>query len=243
MSCSTFALPMKFQFGKLSSVIGWKHLLLHYTWLAAVWTTFGLKLGLWTSLLLEEGLTVNTLMSLASIFPCMCAGTLGIGNIFKVRETVQLANSWKDILACLEIPKGRPVSVFEDFTLSLKIIGVAFTVGLAVMGMLVLNFIFPGIPVASHNILLRFGIGYSMNKFVLQVLCVPLELLLQMQPIICAGFGAAVLAVGIDVLKIYFEQLRLVRVSSFFLDFNGCSYNFTGSFGSITTWGFIGRCR
>ena len=208
ISCSTYALPMEFYFGKLSLTTSWKHLLLHYTLLAAAWTTFGLKVVICTSLLFEEGLMAHTLMSLVSLVPCMCAGTLGIGNIFKVRETVQLVNSWKVILDCLEEPKGRPVSGYEDLKLSLKIIAVAFTAVLGIMGMIVTVFIFPDLPVASHNIFLRFGIGCSINKRVLQVLCVPLELLLLMQPTICAAFGAAVLVIGIDVLKVYYEQLR-----------------------------------
>ena len=75
-------------------------------------------------------------------------------------------------------------------------------------GLIPLNFIYACLPVALHNFLLRLGIGFYINQLVLQTLCVPFEFLLHVQPMASAGMGAAVLVIGIDVLKFYFEQLR-----------------------------------
>ena len=132
----------------------------------------------------------------------------GIGNIFKVKETVQLANSWNGLLESIKEPKGRVVSGFDDPTLSLKVIGVVCTVAIGLIGMITMGFIFPDLPIASHNILLRIGIGCSMTRFFLQVACVPFDLLLQMQPTLSSGFGITILVIGIDVLKVYNELLR-----------------------------------
>ena len=199
---------MEFKSGKLSVATSWKHLLVHYTWLAAVWIFGGLKAVITFSLLLEDGLTIYTLMSIGLLVPCMCAGTVGIGNIFMVKETVQLINSWPGTMECLKEPKRRAVSQFEDLTLSIKIIGIAYTLAFGLPFVVFMTFIFPGLPTTSHNILLRFGFGHFMPKIILQVCCIPLEFLLQMQPLLSCGIGATVLVIGIDVLKVYHEQLR-----------------------------------
>ena len=206
--CYTCALPMEFHSGKLSSDSGWKHLFIHYTWFAIVWASTGLRTVPWLLFLLEEGMSVNTLLSIALFLPCMCAGSFGIGNILMVKEIVQIVNSWKSLMACLEERKKRNVSAYEDVTLSMKIIGVAGTLTVGAPAILAITFLFPDLPSSLHNILLKFGWGYSMPKIILQICCIPAELLLLYQPMLSAGFAAAVLVVGIDVLKVYHEQLR-----------------------------------
>ena len=208
VSCSTYGLPMEFNSGKLSMATSWKHLLVHYTWLAAVWTFAGLKAAITFTLLLEDGLTIHTLMSIGLLLPCMCAGTIGIGNVFMVKETVQLVNSWPGAMECLKEPKRRPVSEFEDLTLSIKVIGITCTLAFCLPFIVTMTFLFPNLPVSFHNVLLNCGFGNSVPKIILQVCCIPLEFLLQLQPLLSSGIGAAVLVIGIDALKVYHEQLR-----------------------------------
>ena len=208
ISCSTYCLPMEFHGGKLSMLTNWQSLFLHYTWFAAVWTFAVLKTTIWFPLLLEHGLTVNTLISLYLLMPCMCSIAFGSGTFFKARETIQLVNVWKVTLESLEERKGRALSGFEDPALAYKVIGITFTGGFSLLGLLGANFIFSDLPVAVHNILPRFGIGCSTNQFLLQIFCLPLECVLQMQPILSAAFGAAVAVTGIDMLKVYYEELR-----------------------------------
>ena len=208
ISCFTCGLPMEYQAGELLMTSNWKRLGIHYAWLASAWVFAGVKLAILIPLLVEDALTVNTFMNLVLLFPCMCAGTFGIGTIFKVTETVQLVNSWNSTLECLEEPKGRLVSGFEDPALSVKVVGVACTMVIGLPCVIVLNFIFPDLPIGLHNILLSFGIGNSMPRWMLQTCCVPLECVFQMLPILNAGLGTCVLVIGIDTLKVYYEQLR-----------------------------------
>ena len=206
--CYTCALPMEYHSGELSSNPGWKHLFIHYTWFASVWAFTGLRTVVWLPLLVEEGMSVNTLLSIALLLPCMCAGSFGIANVLMVKKTVQLFNSWKHTLGCLQNQKRRIVSEYEDLTLSMKIIGVAGAVAVAGPSFLAVTFLFPHLPTCLHNILLRFGLGHSMPKIILQVCCIPAELILVIQPLLSAGFGATILIIGIDLLNVYHEQLR-----------------------------------
>ena len=199
---------MGFHCGRLSSDPGWKHLFIHYTWFAAVCTITGLKTFILLSLLMEEGFTVHCIMSYAHLFPCMCAASFGIGNVLKAKEAVQLVNSWKGTLTCLQEPKGRVVSEYEDLTLSLKVIGVTCTIVAGGPFLVSLSFMFPNLPVSLHNLLPRFGVGCSVPQIALQICFIPAELLFIMQPLLSTGFGVAVLMIGIDVLKVYYEQLR-----------------------------------
>ena len=208
ISCSICSLPMEYHDGELFQTCNWKRLCIHYTWLAAVWAFTGIKMVILIPLLFEDGLTVNNLMSIGLLFPSMCAGTFGIGTVFKPKETVQLVNTCKCTLECLEEPKGRPVSEYEDLALSFKVVGVACTVVVGLPIMVAFNFLFPNAPVGLHNIILSFDVGHSMPRWMFQICCVPLECLLQMQSILTAGLGTAVLVIGIDVLKVYYEQLR-----------------------------------
>ena len=114
---------MQFHYGELVLTSNWKPLCIHYTWQAAVWAFAGIKTVILIPLLLEDALTVNMLMNLVLLFPCMCAGTFGLGTVFKVKETVQLVNSWVSTLECLKEPKGRLALGLEDPALSFKVVG------------------------------------------------------------------------------------------------------------------------
>ena len=207
LSCLTCAQPMEYHSGELFPTSNWKRLCIYYIWQAAVWVFAGIKTVIVIPLLFSDALTVYTLMNIALLFPCMCAGTFGIALVFKPKETVQLVNSWKSTMECLEEPKGRLVSEYEDLALSFKVVGAGYTVVIGLPSILALNFIFPELQLGLHNILLSFGIGHSMPPWMLQTCCLPLEGLLQMLPILNAGLGTCILVIGIDVMKVYYEQL------------------------------------
>ena len=208
VSCSTYALPMEFYSGKLSIATSWKHLLIHYVWLVVVWTFIGIRTVIWVSLLLKDGLTTETLMSFTLLYSCLFCEAVGIGALTKVTETAQLVNSRKSLLGCLDVHKGRVTSEFEDLALSVKVIGIVYTMAISLPFLLAMNFIFPALPINLHQMLLSLGFGHSVPKIILQICCVPLEALLLIQPNLSAGFSIAVLLIGIDVLKFYNVQLR-----------------------------------
>ena len=100
------------------------------------------------------------------------------------------------------------MSVYEDVGLSYRVIATVQTVAVGLVGLTGGNFVYTDLPVALHNIILRFEVGYSINKTLLQTFCVPIEFMLQMQPVMVAGMGVGILCVSIDVLKTYCECLR-----------------------------------
>ena len=88
VSCTTHSLPMEYRDGKLFMSTSWKHLVTHYTWFAAASTFGALKTMIFASVLLEEGLTVKTLMSFALVSPFFFGLFLGSSIILKPSETL-----------------------------------------------------------------------------------------------------------------------------------------------------------
>ena len=108
---------------------------------------FALRIVVVIHVLLQNGLTLETLVPIVMIIPYVCAATLGAGNVFKRTETVQLMNSGRSTLECLQKATGRHLSGFGDMSLSLKIIGVSFIAVLFSVMPPVLPFLFPDLPI------------------------------------------------------------------------------------------------
>ena len=211
LSCCNLAIiPLKYKNGQLVDTCNWKRCIIHYAGLAITVVILVTRALLVASYVHQHGLTAETLMMTVMLAPYLCSATLGAGTVFMCTETLQLVNSRKYTLRCLQRASGRYLSGFEDVGLSLKVIGAGCGAIFGPVILSVLPFVYPNLPLGVRNVILGFRFSNSVHPLIFHIVCTAVDFFLILVPTLSAAFGAAVLIVGIDVLKLYYELIRYV---------------------------------
>ena len=161
-------------------------------------------------LLFESGLTIDTILGHVLAFPSLGAFTLGVGNVFRATETVQLLNALKYIAANMTESTGRQFSAFQYLPVSLKLAGACLSAGLGPPVLFLFGVLLPTIPTSMHNAqFLKYLVGQSeWNLLALQVALTPIELFLHVYCVISMILGGCTFIVSIGTLTAYSEGMR-----------------------------------
>ena len=162
-------------------------------------------------LLLFEELKIETFMCISLCLIYLVAFMIGLGIWAQPEETMDLLNSWPDILACLEeIREGPSPTPFDDMSTTLKVIavflvsqGIAFAAGL-------LSLIMSNLPICFFPMAEKYGLISQgiMPRFGWQLLFFPLEYFSYVPPVFIGPFSGGILLTLMGVLKIYLEEVR-----------------------------------
>ena len=206
-SCVLAIVPMDYREGRLVPSSR-KRRIIHNAGVAIFTFITALRLAVTIPILQNKGLTVETILTLLMLFPYLTAACYGAPLIFRCTETLQLMNSWKYILECMERAAGQKLSGYEHLPLSLKVI-VTFNIALFPSLVLpILPVLYPALPLGIHNLFPNFGAGNAAQAVAFRVACAPVDLVMILVPGISASFAVCILIIGIDMLKLYFESIR-----------------------------------
>ena len=208
LSCYLGVIPMDHRNGQLVITSSRKRRIIHNGGTTVTFAIFVLRMMIVIPVLHKHGLTVETLMTIVMLMPSVGAATIGAANFFKCTETLEVVNSWKYTLECLQKTSGRPLCGLEDLPVSLKVIGATWCSVIFAMAVSVLPFVYPDLPLSMRNVFLIFGIQNFVNTVVLHIICVPLDVLLVLLPSVSTTLATSVLIIGIGVLKLYYVTIR-----------------------------------
>ena len=150
--CSLAIIPMKYKNRELVATSSWKRRIIHTTGVVIIVVIVLLRIIITIAFVHQNGLTVETLMTMAMLIPYMLAASVGAGNVFMCTETLQLVKSWKYTLQCLERASGRYLSGFEDIGLSLKVIAASGAAIVMPLVLAALPFVYPDVPLSIRNV-------------------------------------------------------------------------------------------
>lgn len=163
-------------------------------------------------LLFYEELKIETFMCVSLFVIHFAACMICLGMWARPKETMELLNSWPQILACLEEIQGdgRPPTPFDNMSTSLKVIacflvtqGIALATG-------ILSLLFSNLPACFFPMADKYGLIPEgvLPRFGWQLVFFPLEYFSYVPPMFAAPFSAAILLTLMGVLQVYLDQLR-----------------------------------
>lgn len=212
LCCFLRMLPMEYSSrGQLVMTGDWKRLGILYGMIAVLVASAVYK-TITIPLLAQNGLTVETILCLFMLLAYLVGGTAVALNNWKAEETLQLVNSWRYTIACLQGATERQVvSPFESLSVSMRVIVSSSAVPATTLGLSLVVLVFPALPTSMHNaallrpLLMYFGEDWS---FLFRLACLPFESLLLLLLTLHIAFLANTFIVGIGTMRIYFDSIR-----------------------------------
>ena len=191
--------------------------IIHYA-LVLFYVTFMMyKFGVIVSLVVFEELSVVTFMCGCSFIVLLLSICAATGSTWSRLEMKQLLNSWEPLRDSIEDSTGRRIDELSSTALCLKLIALTWLVHCAAMNAAAFSLVFEDLPVCVFPIAKRLGLipeNSPLPTILWQIGFYPLELLTLLPPMIVTALNGHTYVIGLGMLKLYADELRLVKCSN-----------------------------
>ena len=208
-ACRFHAVPMKFKDGVCSHISTKLEKFVHYCVLFFLFARI-MNIFYVCSYLIFEEFLITTLFSLTVLMFLVLGVGMGCCNILVSKETVQLINTWPQVVQSLEEVRGRPVDMFEDVALSVKIVGIGGILTLAPLVLSLTILVYADLPVSLQYQVRQ--ILPDLPEIWSQLIFCPFELMAGVLTALMAAIGGCVLIISIGLLNLFGKTMRLLII-------------------------------
>ena len=211
--CSTLCLiPLKpsatkqghFEVGSL------RKRLIHYSIVTAVLTLLSHTIVVSVDIMINQDINLKTYMCACYIVILFIASSACSASTLKTLEIQGVINSWGPILKQLEEISGNQPKLFNITNLCMKIIALTWIFHVCAFNASFFSLVFDSLPVCLYPTLKGIGLLPKSNlpHVFWQIALYPLELLTLLLPMIATAFNLSVVAIGLEILRVYNSEMR-----------------------------------
>ena len=192
----------------------------HYTIVIAVLALLVHKIIVTLDVMLNEDISIRTYTCICYVLLFFLVASTCCGSTIKSREIQGLINSWDPILQQLEQMTGKRSSLFNATSLCMKITALFCLFHVIAFAGSFVSFAFDSLPVCLYPTFQDIGIIPENNLPIMfwQIALYPLELTTVLLPMIATAFNFTVLAIGLEVLRVYNSEMRYFFTVYFWLN-------------------------